>query len=503
MTLLGKSTSEIQKLLKNKEASAVDITQAHFDYIEKSDNQTHAFLCLTKDLAFKQAENIDSLIADGKPLPPLAGVPLAVKDVFAVSSYPTTCGSKILEDFCPIYDATAVKLLFEAGAICVGKTNCDEFAMGSSNENSAYAKVSNPWNLEYVPGGSSGGSAAAVAAGYATIALGTDTGGSVRQPASLCGIVGMKPTYGLTSRFGLFALASSLDHVAPFTRTVEDAVRTLAVMAKHDPLDSTSVPEKARTTDSDMVSLLEELVRTTDLKGVKIGVIKELTGEGNEKGVESAINKAIETLISLGASVDIVSIPKVKYALPVYYILCPAEASSNLARYDGVKYGIRDEKAQDLLGMYLSTRQMGIGAEPKRRIMLGTYVLSSGYFDAYYKKAQRVRRLLAEEFESVFIKYDLVICPTSPTTAFKMGDRTDDPLKMYMADIASIPANLAGLPAISVPCGFDNNLPIGLQFMGAPLNDRKVLKAAYAFEKATDFAKKQCPMLEKAVLAKI
>jgi aspartyl-tRNA(Asn)/glutamyl-tRNA(Gln) amidotransferase subunit A len=503
MTLLGKNTSEIHKLLKNKEASAVELTQAHLAYIEKSDHLTKAFLCLTKDLALKQAGHIDSLIASGKPLPPLAGVPLAVKDVLAVNSYPTTCGSKILENFSPIYDATAVQLLFEAGAICVGKTNCDEFAMGSSNENSAYAKVANPWNLDYVPGGSSGGSAAAVAAGFATIALGTDTGGSVRQPASLCGVVGMKPTYGLTSRFGLFALASSLDHVGPFARTVEDAVRTLAVIAKHDPNDSTSVPEKSRSKDNDMASLLNELPQITDLKGLKIGVIKELTGEGNEKGVEAAINKAIETLISLGATVNTVSIPKVKYALPVYYILNPAEASSNLARYDGVKYGMRDKKSEDLLSMYLSTRQIGFGPEPKRRIMLGTYVLSSGYYDAYYKKAQKVRRLLTEEFNSVFKSYDLVICPTSPTTAFKLGDRTDDPLKMYLADIASIPADLAGLPAVSIPCGFDNNLPIGLQFMGAPLTDKKVLRAAYAFEKVTKFAKKQCPMLEQAVLAKI
>jgi len=502
MSLIGKSISEINKLLMSKEASAVDIAQAHYTYIENSDKSTHAFLCLTKDLALKQAKQVDSLVAAGSMLPPLAGVPLAVKDVLCVSNYPNTCGSKILENFAPIYDATAVKLLFEAGAVCIGKTNCDEFAMGSSNENSAYAKVANPWNLDYVPGGSSGGSAAACAAGYATIALGTDTGGSVRQPASLCGIVGMKPTYGLVSRFGLIALASSLDHVGPFTRGVEDAIRTLAVMAKHDPHDSTSIPEKSRGEENNLFSLLNDLPKIKNLKGLKIGVIKELTGEGNEPGVEAAINKAIETLTSLGAKIDTVSMPKVKYALPVYYILNPAEASSNLARYDGVKYGIRDKDAQDLLSMYLSTRQTGFGAEPKRRIMLGTYVLSSGYYDAYYKKAQRVRRLLTEEFNDVFKSHDLVICPTSPTTAFKFGERTDDPLKMYMADIASIPADLAGLPAISVPCGFENSMPIGLQFMGAPLNDRRVLEAAYAFEKATDFAKKHCPLLQQAELAK-
>ncbi len=502
MTLLGKSISEIHKLLTSKETSATELAQAHLSYIEKSDHLTHAFLCLTKDLALKQATEIDKLISAKKELPPLAGIPLAVKDVLCVESYPATCGSKILEGFKPIYNATSVNLLFDAGAICVGKTNCDEFAMGSSNENSAYAKVTNPWNHNYVPGGSSGGSAASVAAGFATIALGTDTGGSVRQPASLCGVVGMKPTYGLVSRFGLIALASSLDHVGPFTRTVEDTIRTLAVMAKPDTHDSTSVPQKMRTANCDMVALLNDLPKITNLKNVKIGVIEELSGEGNEKSVQKALDLAIETLKTLGAKIDKVSLPKVKYALPVYYILNPAEASSNLARYDGVKYGARDKSAQDLLSMYLSTRQSFIGSEPKRRIMLGTYVLSSGYYDAYYKKAQRVRRLLTEEFNDIFKSYDLVICPTSPTTAFKFGDRTDDPLKMYMADVASIPADLAGLPAISIPCGFDeNNMPIGLQFMAAPLADRKVLEAAYAFEKATDYTKFS-PMLQKYESAK-
>ncbi len=498
MTLLGKSISETQKLLTSKTASAVDLAQAHFDYIEKFDKSTNAFLCLTKDLAMKKAKDIDSLIAAGNSPPPLAGVPLAVKDVLSVSNYPTTCGSKILENFSPIYNATAVQLLLDAGALCIGKTNCDEFAMGSSNENSAYGKVTNPWNLDYVPGGSSGGSAAAVTAGYSTIALGTDTGGSVRQPASLCGIVGMKPTYGFVSRFGLFALASSLDHVSPFARTVEDIIRTLVVIAKHDPKDSTCIPQSSRNEQNNMVSLLNDLPKITDLKGLKIGVIEELTGDGFDQSVQSAIGKAIETLKALGAKIDTVSIPKVKYALPVYYILNPAEASSNLARYDGVKYGIRDDSCADLLSMYLSTRQKGFGPEPKRRIMLGTYVLSSGYYDAYYKKAQKVRRLLTEDFNKIFQTYDLVLCPTSPTTAFKFGDRVDDPMKMYMADIASIPANLAGLPAISIPCGFDsNNMPIGLQLMGAALADRKVLEAAYAFEKATEYTK-HCPMLKQA-----
>ena len=502
MTLLGKSISETQKLLTSKEASAVEVMQAHFDHIEKFDKSTNSFLCLTKELAKSQAKHIDSLIASGQKLPSLAGVTLSIKDVLSVRDYPTTCGSKILENFSPIYNATAADLLFEAGAICLGKTNCDEFAMGSSNESSAYGKVANPWNFDYVPGGSSGGSAAAVTAGFCTIALGTDTGGSVRQPASLCGIVGMKPTYGFVSRFGLFALASSLDHVSPFARTVEDTIRTLAVMGQYDPKDSTCLPQSSRTEKNNLVSLLNDLPKITNLKGLKIGVIEELTGEGNEKSVQSAIAKAIETLTGLGAKVDTVSLPKVKYALPTYYILNPAEASSNLARYDGVKYGIRDESCDDLLSMYLSTRKKGFGPEPKRRIMLGTYVLSSGYYEAYYKKAQKVRRLLTEDFNKIFQSYDLVLCPTSPTTAFKFGERTDDPIKMYLADVASIPANLAGLPAISIPCGFDNNnMPIGLQLMGAPLNDRKVLEAAYAFEKATDFIK-QCPMLRQSASVK-
>jgi aspartyl-tRNA(Asn)/glutamyl-tRNA(Gln) amidotransferase subunit A len=487
-------------LLKSKQATATEIAQAHFAHIKKEDKSIHSFLCLTEDLAMKQAKAVDDLIAQGKPLPPLAGVPTAIKDVLAVASYPTTCGSKILEDFSPVYNATSTELLFQAGAICLGKTNCDEFAMGSSNENSAYAKVANPWNTDYIPGGSSGGSAAAVAAGFAPLALGTDTGGSVRQPASLCGIVGMKPTYGLVSRFGLFALASSLDHVGQFARTVEDAIRCLAVLAKHDVKDSTSVPDSLRGTNSNFDQLINDLPKLSNLKDMKIGLIEELCGEGNSPGVKSAIDRAAEVFRSLGAKVSIVSIPKVKYALPVYYILNPAEASSNLARYDGVKYGIRDKTATDLLNMYLSTRQSGFGPEPKRRIILGTYVLSSGYYDAYYKKAQQVRRLLIDEFNRVFESYDLVICPTSPTTAFKLGERTDDPLAMYMADIASIPGDLAGLPGVSIPCGFgENDLPVGLQLMGPQLSDVNVLKAAYIFEKATDYIKKAPAMLTQAM----
>jgi aspartyl-tRNA(Asn)/glutamyl-tRNA(Gln) amidotransferase subunit A len=500
MTLIGKSISEIHGLLKSKQATAMEITQAHFAHIKKEDKSIRAFLCLTEDLAYKQAKAVDDMVVAGKPLPPLAGVPAAIKDVLCVASYPTTCGSKILENFSPVYNATAAELLFQAGAVCLGKTNCDEFAMGSSNENSAYAKVSNPWNTEYIPGGSSGGSAAAVAAGFAPIALGTDTGGSVRQPASLCGIVGMKPTYGLVSRLGLIALASSLDHVGQFARSVEDAIRILAVLAKHDANDSTSIPSSLRGANNNLDQLISELPQLTNLKDKKIGIIEELYGGANSPGVQSAIDNAVDVFRNLGAKVSKVSISKVKYALPVYYILNPAEASSNLARYDGVKYGIRDKSAADLYNMYLSTRQSGFGPEPKRRIILGTYVLSSGYYDAYYKKAQQVRRLLIDEFNRVFESYDLVISPTSPTTAFKLGERTDDPLHMYMADIASIPGDLAGLPGISIPCGFgENDLPVGLQLMGPQLSDVNVLKAAYIFDKATDYTKKCPAMLVEAM----
>ncbi len=400
MSLTGKSVSEIRKLLQAKDVSAKEILQSHFDHIEKSEENIAAFTCLTKELAFAQAQSIDKLITRGENLPALAGVPVALKDNLCLPDYPTTCSSKILENFVPFYYSTAVKKLFDSGAICLGKTNLDEFAMGSSTENSAFKLTRNPWNTKCVPGGSSGGSCAAVAAGFAPIALGSDTGGSVRQPASVCGIVGMKPTYGLVSRFGLVAFASSLDQIGPIAQSVEDAARTLAVIAGHDPKDSTSLSDKDINL-SQFDALLGTLNESRALAKVKIGVIEELTGEGNEPEVKRAIEEACKTFVALGAQVDYVSLPRAKNALAVYYILATAEASSNLARFDGVKYGYRDETSKDILNMYNSSRQTGFGAEVKRRIMLGTYVLSSGYYDAYYKKAQQVRRLLAQDFQKL------------------------------------------------------------------------------------------------------
>lgn len=497
--LVGASVSEIRSLLKNKSVSAEEFVAAHFEHIASFEPSIHAFNCLTSDLAFTQAQRIDQMIKDGDDLPVLAGVPVAIKDNMCVSNYPTTCGSKMLEDFIPPFQSTAVQKLFEAGAICLGKTNLDEFAMGSSTENSAFGPSRNPWNTDYVPGGSSGGSAAAVGAGFTTVALGSDTGGSVRQPASCCGIVGIKPTYGLVSRFGLIAFASSLDQIGTLARNVEDAALTLAAVACHDWRDSTSLIDPKDEGKNDIFGFLANLNDNCDLKNVKIGMIEELSGDGNDTEVKQAIEAAANTLISLGALVDKVSIPRAKDALPVYYIIATAEASSNLARYDGVKYGYSKKQSDNLLSLYTHTRQEGFGTEVKRRIMLGTYVLSSGYYDAYYKKAQQVRRLLVDQFAEIFEKYDFVICPTSPTAAFKIGDKTDDPLKMYLSDVASIPVNLAGLPGISVPCGFSKeDMPIGLQIIGPPLSDARLLKTAYAFEHATQFHLKSPPVLARA-----
>jgi aspartyl-tRNA(Asn)/glutamyl-tRNA(Gln) amidotransferase subunit A len=500
MNLVGKSASELRNLVKSREVSATEILNEHFAYIEAKDNSIQSFNCLTKELALEQAKRVDRIANSKEPLPALAGVPAAIKDNMCVRGYPTTCSSRILKNFTPSFESTAVQQLFEAGALCLGKTNLDEFAMGSSTENSAIMVTRNPWNSEYVPGGSSGGSAAAVAAGFAPIALGSDTGGSVRQPASFCGIVGMKPTYGLISRFGLVAFASSLDQIGPFARGVEDTALTLAAIAKHDPRDSTSLPDTMRREGEDLTLLASNLANLCDITNWKIGIIKELSGEGNEKEVVDALSRATEVFTSLGATVDDVSVPRAKSALAVYYILATAEASANLARYDGVKYGYRHANSPNVIDMYNSSRSEGFGSEVKRRIMLGTYVLSSGYYDAYYKKAQQVRKLLCGDFAEIFRKYDLVICPTSPTVAFRFGDKTDDPLKMYLSDIASIPVNLAGLPGISIPCGFGKgHMPIGLQLIGAPLSDARILKAAYAFEKATDFHLKHPAMLAQTI----
>jgi aspartyl-tRNA(Asn)/glutamyl-tRNA(Gln) amidotransferase subunit A len=493
--LVGRSTNELRTLLRNKSVSSVEILRAHQEHIAQHDADIRAFICLTPELAEEQAKNVDQMIARGDELPALAGIPVAIKDNMCLPGYKTTCASKFLKDFEPPYQATALTKLFQAGAICIGKTNLDEFAMGSSTENSAFNPTYNPWGKEYVPGGSSGGSAAAVSAGFSVISLGSDTGGSIRQPASLCGVVGMKPTYGTVSRFGLVAFASSLDQIGPMARSVEDVAITLSVIAGHDKRDSTSSPKHAFG-EINYAKGLKESSAEELVSGLKIGIIKELNGEGIDQEVKNAVNAAAEIFTKLGAKVEEVSIPTAEHALPVYYIIATAEASANLSRYDGVRYGFRDESAEDILSMYMSTRSQGFGAEVKRRIMLGTYALSSGFYDAYYKKAQQVRRLMKDDFDRVFGTYDLVICPTSPTVAFKVGEKTADPLTMYLTDIATIPANLAGLPGISVPGGFGaHGLPIGIQILGNTLSDAKLLKAAAALEKITDFHTKQPPML--------
>ncbi len=488
--LVGKSVQELRALLGGKAVSAREVLAAHRQHIDSVEPELQAFNCLTEDLAARQAARVDKLIADGEVLPPLAGVPIALKDNICVPGYPTTCSSRILESYRPPYQATVAERLQEAGAIFVGKTNLDEFAMGSSTENSGFKPTRNPWNTAMVPGGSSGGSAVAVASGMSVIALGSDTGGSIRQPASFCGVAGMKPTYGRVSRFGLVAFASSLDQIGPLGRCLEDVAITLSVISGHDGKDSTSlslpVPE-----------YVKEL--TGDVEGLRIGVISELTGQGMDAEVLESVELAARQLGQLGAGVEEVSLPATRHALAVYYLIATAEASANLARYDGVKYGYRHRQAEDLLSMYRASRQEGFGVEVKRRIMLGTYALSSGYYDAYYKKAQQVRRLIKEEFDRAFARFDLLVCPTSPTVAFEFGARTGDPLQMYLSDIATIPVNLAGLPGISIPCGFGKSgLPIGLQLIGPTLGDAQVLRAAHAFEQATEFHKKRSPVLSAA-----
>lgn len=487
--LINGSIRQLKQMLATKEVSAREVLKAHLEQINRHEKEIDAFNCLTEKLAERQADEIDKLIASGGKLPALAGIPIAIKDNICIKDYKTTCSSKILADFVPPYDATVTSKLLQAGALPVGKTNMDEFAMGSSTENSANKLTRNPWNTKTVPGGSSGGSAASVAAGFSVVSLGSDTGGSIRQPASFCGVVGMKPTYGMVSRFGLVAFASSLDQIGPFGRSVEDVAQVLSVIAGHDANDSTSIQQPA----PDFVAAL-----TGNIAGLKIAVIKEFLSEGIDTVVKESIAAAAETFRKLGAQVDEVSMPNFKHALPVYYLLATAEASANLARYDGVKYGHRNKEAKDILSMYYKTRQEGLGAEVKRRIMLGTFALSSGYYDAYYKKAQQVRRLIKEDFDKAFAKFDLVICPTAPSTAFEFGSKTSDPLSMYLSDIATIPANLAGIPGISLPCGFDKGgLPIGLQLLGPALSDAKLLNAAHTFENATEFHKRLSPLLSK------
>ena len=479
--LLRKSATEQSKALKNKEISAVELTNAAFERIAELDEKLGAFNSLTKDTALETAKKVDEKIAKGEELPLLAGVPLALKDNMNLVGSKTTASSKILENFVSPYNATVTQKLLENLVPIVGKANLDEFAMGSSNENSAFNKVHNPWNLNKVPGGSSGGSAASVASCEATLALGSDTGGSIRLPASFCGIVGMKPTYGKVSRYGLIAFASSLDQIGPFARTVEDAAALLEVISGHDPHDSTSLKLPVENYRSTLAS---------DIKGKKIGVVKELISEGLTPDVEKAMKSAIETYKALGAEVVEISLPNLKHSIGIYYILATAECSSNLARFDGVKYGYRTPDAKNLLEMYCKTRAEGFGPEVKRRIMLGTYALSSGYYDAYYKNAQQMRRVVTNDFLKAFEQVDALISPTCPNTAFDLGARTEDPLAMYLTDIATISANLAGIPAISVPAGFDSDgMPIGLQIMSPQLTEAKLFNFAYKFEQEHDYYK--------------
>lgn len=503
--LIGKSISQIKQLIGSKQVSAREVAASHLDHARRHDRDTNAFITLTEELALNQADAVDKNLAGGGQLPALGGVPICLKDNICVPGYATTCASKILEDFKPPYEATVAKRLFAEGAVVIGKGNLDEFAMGSSNENSAFAKTRNPWNLKKVPGGSSGGPAVAVASGYSVVGLGSDTGGSIRLPASFCGIVGMKPTYGLVSRFGLVAYASSLDQIGPFAYSVEDCALTLAAILGKDPKDSTSIDDPFGKFNKNYFPKLDMNFANSlashdgSLKGIRIGVLSDLVGDGLEPEVRAATEDSIKMFKNLGAEVDEVKVDHIDIALPVYYIIATAEASANLARYDGVRYGARDKEAQDLMSMYLTTRQTGFGPEVKRRIMLGTYALSSGYYDAYYKKAQQVRRLLKQSFDEAFEKFDVLLSPTSPTVAFGLGEKTDDPLTMYLSDIATIPINLAGLPGISMPCGFGKEgLPIGLQLVGQQLSDARLLTVAHAFEKATDFASRRSPLVETA-----
>jgi aspartyl-tRNA(Asn)/glutamyl-tRNA(Gln) amidotransferase subunit A len=458
--------------IRERKLSATDLVTEFYRKINREDGEIHAYLTLCEDRALEHASKIDALAAQGDALPPLAGVPMGIKDVMVTRGIRTTAGSKILESFVPPYTCTAVERLETAGAIILGKLNCDEFAMGSSNENSAYGPVRNPRDNSRVPGGSSGGSAAAVAAGTALATLGSDTGGSIRQPASFCGVVGFMPTYGRVSRYGLIAFASSLDHIGPLTRTVEDAAILLRVIAGKDPMDSTSV-------DLPVPDYVAEMQKPVE--GFRLGVPKEYFSDGLDPEVRSAVESAIQKLAQQGAQIVSVSLPHTSYAIPTYYVIATAEASANLARYDGVRYGYRSKSARTLAEMYRKSRDEAFGPEVKRRIMLGTYALSSGYYDAYYLKAQKVRTLLARDFQQAFAQVDALITPTAPTVAFKLAEKSDDPLAMYLADIYTVTADLAGIPGISVPCGKSKaGLPVGLQVLGRHFDEATVLRVANA-----------------------
>ena len=474
---MSSTIAELGAALRSGETTARALTQASLDRIAAVDDRLGAFLAVTPELALEAADAADAAIAAGTA-GPLAGVPLAIKDVLCLKGVECTAGSKILAGFKPPYTATTVQRALDAGAVPIGKTNCDEFAMGSSNENSAYRPVSNPWDLSRVPGGSSGGSAVAVASGEAVLALASDTGGSIRQPAALTGVVGLKPTYGRTSRYGLIAFASSLDHVGTFTSTVSDAAIALEAIGGHDPMDSTSSP---RPVDGVQAGLREGVA------GLRLGVPSEYFIKGMEAGVENAVRAAIGQLEKEGAELVEISLPNTSYGVAIYYIIAPAEASSNLARMDGVRFGHSALDAPSVVAQYMQARDEGFGAEVKRRIMIGTYALSSGYYDAYYVKAQKARTLVKQDFDEAFKSVDAIVCATSPTVAFPLGAKTHDPLAMYLNDVLTIPANLAGIPAVSIPCGFSEGLPVGLQVMGPSWREDLVLRVAAAYESMNDW----------------
>ncbi len=476
MDLYHLTIDAARSAIQGRTTTSVALVESFYNRIQKEDLQIGAYLALCKERAVEQAERMDRMAAEGKSLPPLGGIPVAIKDVMCTRGVRTTAGSKILENFIPPFDCTAVRRMEEAGAVILGKLNCDEFAMGSSTENSGYHPVRNPRDTSRVPGGSSGGSAAAVAADMAVVTLGSDTGGSIRQPASFCGVVGLMPTYGRVSRYGLIAFASSLDHIGPLSKSVKDAATVLRTIAGRDPMDSTSADVPV----PDYVAELEKPVR-----GLKIGVAKEYLGDGLDSEVRKAVEDAIRTLAELDCEVIPISLPHSEYAIPAYYIVATAEASSNLARFDGVRYGYRAKKARTLSEMYRRSRDEAFGAEVKRRIMLGTYALSAGYYDAYYLKAQKVRTLITRDFDEAFKKVDAIVTPTSPTPAFKLGEKANDPLAMYLADIYTVTADLAGIPGISVPCGETREkLPIGLQILGKHFDEATILRLAHAYEKA-------------------
>lgn len=470
---------QARTLLDTRQLSAQELTRAVLDRIRATDETLHSYVTLDEAQALTQAEAADRSLTNSDRPPPLCGIPIAVKDIILTKDLRSTAGSKILEHFIPPYDAGVIRRLRDAGAVILGKVNCDEFGMGSSNENSAYGPTRNPWDVSRVPGGSSGGSAACVAADQAVAALGTDTGGSIRLPASFCGVVGLKPTYGRVSRFGVVAYASSLDQVGPLTKDMRDCATLLGVIAGHDPRESTSVDRPV----PDYQAALERGVR-----GLQVGIPREYFVAGMQSEVDQAVRRAIDTLQELGAEPVSISLPHTDYAVAAYYIIATAEASSNLARYDGVKYGHRAESATDLAEMYRQTRAQGFGPEVKRRIMLGTYALSAGYYDAYYLKAQKVRRLIRQDFLRAFEQCDVIAAPTAPTTAFQLGEKATDPLTMYLSDILTIAVNLAGLPGLSLPCGFDTaGLPISLQLIGQAFGEEAVLQAGYAYEQATEW----------------